>query len=56
MGSDIDVLIEFGAHRIFRIHGLEYLSDLSTMRVDLVSKGALKPRIGWYVLNEAVYT
>ncbi|RZB32667.1 MAG: hypothetical protein AEth_00345 [Candidatus Argoarchaeum ethanivorans] len=33
----------------------EYLSDLLGVKVDLVMKSALKPRIGKHILKEAVY-
>jgi hypothetical protein len=33
----------------------EYLSNLLGSKVDLVSKKALKPRIGEYILKEVVY-
>jgi len=33
----------------------EYLEKLFKRKVDLVSKKALKPRIGKYILREVVY-
>jgi len=33
----------------------EYLSKLLGLKVDLVSKKALKPTIGEYILKEVVY-
>jgi len=33
----------------------EYLSELLGMKVDLVMKSALKPRIGERILREVVY-
>ena len=55
-GSDIDILVEF-----FRPVGFfafldleEHLSQLLGIEVDLVSKKALKPRIGMRILEESV--
>jgi hypothetical protein len=55
--SDIDVLVEFREPvGLFRFLDLEeYLTDLLGRKVDLVSKKALKPRIGSRILGEAVY-
>jgi len=55
--SDIDVLVEFGEPvGLFRFMDLEeYLTNLLGRKVDLVSKKALKPRIGSRILKEAVY-
>jgi len=33
----------------------DYLSDLLGVKVDLVEKSALRPRIGKRILNEVVY-
>jgi predicted nucleotidyltransferase len=33
----------------------EYLSNLLGTKVDLISKKALKPRIGKYILKEVIY-
>jgi hypothetical protein len=55
--SDIDVLVEFEKS----IGSLEFvglrshLSDLLGVKVDLVMKKALKPRIGDRILSEVVY-
>jgi predicted nucleotidyltransferase len=56
-GSDIDILVEFEEPIGFlEFLGLEeYLSDLLGAKVDLVSRKALKPRIGGYILKEVVY-
>jgi hypothetical protein len=55
-GSDIDILVEFepGARiSLLDFVGIEnYLSDLLGIKVDLVEKSALKPRIGRHILNE----
>ena len=55
--SDIDILVEFKEPvGLFEFMDLEeYLEELLGTRVDLVSKKALKPRIGKYVLKEVVY-
>ena len=56
-GSDIDILVEFEEPiGIFEFMDLEeYLSNLLGRKVDLVSRKALKPRIGEYILKEVVY-
>ena len=33
----------------------EYLSDLTGIKVELVTRKALKPRIGKYILEETVF-
>ena len=55
--SDIDVLVEFSEPiGLFKFIDLEdYLSKLLGAKVDLVTKKALKPRIGAHILEEAVY-
>jgi len=55
--SDIDVLVEFEeSPSLFEFMDLEeYLGKLLEVRVDLVSKRALKPRIGEHILKEVVY-
>jgi predicted nucleotidyltransferase len=54
--SDLDVLVSF--HRpigLLRLVELEqYLSDVVGLKVDLVLRDALKPRIGRRILAEAV--
>lgn len=54
--SDIDILVEFSIPvDFFSFLDLEeYLSKLLNARVDLVSKKALKPRIGKFILQEIV--
>jgi hypothetical protein len=56
-GSDVDILVEFEEPiGLFEFMDLEeYLSKLLGMKVDLVSKKALKPKIGEYILKEVVY-
>jgi len=56
-GSDIDILVEFEEPiGLFEFMDLEeYLSNLLGRKVDLVSRKALKPRIGEYILKEVVY-
>lgn len=55
--SDVDVLVEFQTPPTFRSYmGLKFfLEDLLGRSVDLVSRGALKPRVRPYVEREAVY-
>ena len=55
--SDVDVLVEFEEPvGLFEFMRLEYyLSDLLGIKVDLVSKKALKPYIGEYIKKEVVY-
>ncbi len=54
--SDVDILVEFnGRIGFFKFLELEeYLEKLLGVKVDLVSKKALKPRIGARILNEVV--
>ena len=56
-GSDIDILVEFDRSLgLLKFINLEnYLSDLLDVKVDLVMKSALKPRIGKHILREIVY-
>jgi len=57
-GSDVDVLVEFeesAGLSLLDFIGLEnYLSDELKVKVDLVEKSALKPRIGKRILEEVV--
>lgn len=56
--SDVDILIEFTENAkvtlldFIRIEN--YLSDILSLKVDLVEKSALKPRISKHVLQEVV--
>lgn len=54
--SDLDILVEFEeAIGFFKFLELEeYLEKLLGTKVDLVSKKALKPRIGEYILKEVI--
>jgi len=54
--SDLDILVEFnGAIKLLGYARLENeLSDKLGIKVDLVSKTALKPRIGKHVISEVV--
>jgi len=54
--SDLDVLVTFSeAPSLLRLIELEnHLSDLLGVKVDLVMREALKPRIGRQVLAETV--
>ncbi|MGB7000480.1 MAG: nucleotidyltransferase family protein [Halobacteriota archaeon] len=58
-GSDIDILVEFYPDAemdlITFVELEEHLSDLLGIKVDLVMKSALKPRIGKHILKEVVY-
>lgn len=56
-GSDIDILVEFNEPiGLFEFMDLEeYLNELIGIKVDLVSKKALKPRIGKYIMEEVVF-
>ena len=58
-GSDIDILVEFYPQAeidlIKFVELEEYLSDLLEIKVDLIMKSALKPRIGERILKEVVY-
>ena len=55
--SDIDILVEFKEPiGLFEFMDLEeYLQTLLGAKVDVVSKKALKPRIGEYILREVMY-
>jgi predicted nucleotidyltransferase len=54
--SDVDILVEFEEPvGFFEFIALEdYLSGLLGVKVDLVSKKALKPRIGERILKEVI--
>jgi len=56
-GSDLDVLITFKeAPSLLTFIAIEnYLSDLLRVKVDLVMKDSLKPRIGQRILREATH-
>ncbi|MCL5985862.1 MAG: nucleotidyltransferase family protein [Actinobacteria bacterium] len=55
--SDLDILVKFREPiGLFEFMDLEeYLSKLTGVKVDLVSKKALKPRIGERILREVIY-
>ena len=57
--SDIDILVEFADDAsigLLEFVNMEnYLSDLLKMKVDLVEKPAVKPRIAKQILNEVIY-
>jgi len=55
--SDIDILVEFEKPiGLFEFMDLEeYLMKILGAKVDLVSKKALKPRIGRHILQEVIY-
>lgn len=54
--SDLDILVEFekpiGFVKFLRLEN--YLSELTGVKVDLVTKKALKPHIGRTILEELV--
>ena len=54
--SDLDVLVTFHEQpSLLKFIELEnYLSDVMGVKIDLVMKDALKPRIGMRILSEAV--
>ncbi|KYC43011.1 DNA polymerase beta [Scytonema hofmannii PCC 7110] len=55
--SDVDVLIDYEyAPTLFKLVEVrDYLSNLIGMKVDIVTKNGLKPRIREHVLSEVVY-
>ena len=57
--SDLDILVDFqddADMSLLEFIELEnYLTDLLGIKVDLVMKDALKPRIGKHILNEVAY-
>lgn len=55
--SDVDVLVEFyKTPSLLKFVNLEnYLSDNLGVKVDLVHKTGLKPRIGARILAEVIY-
>lgn len=58
-GSDIDVLVEFEPGFRFGLLTFceleNHLSDILELKVDLVMKDGLKPRIGERILQEVIY-
>ena len=54
--SDIDILVEFeesiGFFKFLELE--EYIGKIVGVKVDLVTKNALKPRIGQHILKEVV--
>ncbi|AFY89206.1 nucleotidyltransferase family protein [Chroococcidiopsis thermalis] len=55
--SDVDVLIDYEkAPTLFKLVELRnYLNELTGMKVDVVTKKGLKPRIRERVLSEVIY-
>jgi len=55
--SDVDILVSFYEPiSLFEFMDMEeFLTQILGVKVDLVSKKALKPRIGKYILNMVVY-
>ena len=57
-GSDVDILVEFkeGYKTFDNYMDLKfYLEELLNVKVDLISKTALKPRLKPHILKEVVY-
>ncbi|MFH1452682.1 MAG: nucleotidyltransferase family protein [Armatimonadota bacterium] len=56
--SDLDILVEFEKNALIGllkfVNMENYLSELLGVKVDLVEKSSLKPRIGRHILNEVV--
>jgi len=54
--SDLDILVEFeNSIGLLKFIELEnYLSEIIGIKVDLVMKDALKPRIGKHILEEVI--
>jgi hypothetical protein len=54
--SDVDILVDFYEPiSLFRfMHLANFLSDMMGLKVDLVMKNALKPRLGRRILSEVV--
>ena len=54
--SDLDILVEFespvGFFKFLELE--EYLEEITGIKVELVTRKALKPRIGEYILREVV--
>lgn len=55
--SDLDILVDFDRNiDLLQFVNLEnHLSDILGVKVDLVMKDALKPRIGRHILTEVIY-
>ena len=55
--SDVDILVEFekAIDLLTFVQLKNHLSDLLGVNVDLVTKKALKPKIGERILSETVY-
>jgi len=57
-GSDLDILVEFEESADLSLLDFirleNYLSEELGVKVDLVEKGTLKPRIGKHILEELV--
>jgi len=57
--SDVDILVEFQPDAemdlLTFIEIENYLSDIFGLKVDLVMKSSLKPRIGKRILEEVMY-
>ena len=58
-GSDVDILVDFypdsGMDLITFVELEDFLSAILGMKVDLVMKSALKPRLGKHILKEVEF-
>lgn len=58
-GSDVDILVEFEETAILSLLDFinleNYLSEALGVKVDLVEKTTLKPRIGKHILEEVIH-
>ncbi len=56
--SDVDILVDYSDEHISLFDVVEikyYLEELLGVKVDIVTKEALKPVIGKYILEEVVF-
>ncbi len=56
--SDIDILVDYLEEHISLFDVLDlkyYLEDLLGSKVDIVTRGALKPVMGRYIMDEVVF-
>jgi uncharacterized protein len=57
--SDLDILVEFDPRASFGLLTFceleNYLSELLSLKVDLVMKDGLKPHLGQNILHEVIY-
>lgn len=56
--SDVDMLVDYSDEHISLFDVLDlkyYLEELLELKVDIVTREALKPAIGKHILNEVVF-